>query len=153
MDTNDEAGQTDATAAGEPRRSEPAGQSPLRDQAGRARELGERWLGQLQEMIDQAGRQAGPVLRDVAAKAAELAAIAAENAGPVAHKAANVTGTVGDKLAARSKDLAADLRRAAEASRQSTAAESTAAESTAAENAAAETTAADRPKVDHTPKG
>lgn len=147
METNDKVGHGDASAAGEPNGSEPAGQSPLRDQAGRARELGERWIGQLQEMIDQAGRQAGPVLRDVAAKAAELAAIAAENAGPVAHKAANVTGTVGDKLAARSKDLAADLRRAAEASRQSTAAEAT-----AAENAAAETTTADRPKVDDTPK-
>src|ERR1035437_9517552 len=82
MDTNDKAGHGDATAAGEPNGSEPAGQSPLRDQAGRARELGERWIGQLQEMIDQAGRQAGPVLRDVAAKAAELAAVAAENAGP-----------------------------------------------------------------------
>jgi hypothetical protein len=93
------------------------GRSSRREQAARARELGERWVGQLQEMIDQAGRQAGPVLRDVAAKAAELAAVAAENAGPVAHKAASVTEHVGDRLAARSKDLAADLRRAAEAAR------------------------------------
>ena len=93
------------------------GRSSRREQAARARELGERWIGQLQEMIDQAGRQAGPVLRDVAAKAAELAAVAAENAGPVAHKAASVTEHVGDRLAARSKDLAADLRRAAEAAR------------------------------------
>jgi hypothetical protein len=71
-------------------------------------------------MIDQAGRQAAPLLRDVAAKAAELAAVAAENAGPVAHKAANVTEHVGDRLAARSKDLAADLRKAAEAARTQT---------------------------------
>jgi hypothetical protein len=92
-------------------------QSPRREQVARARDLGEHWLGQLQEMIDQAGRQAGPVLRDVAAKAAELAAVAAENAGPVAHKAASVTEHVGDRLAARSKDLAADLHRAAEAAR------------------------------------
>jgi hypothetical protein len=56
----------------------------------------------------------------VAAKAAELAAVAAENAGPVAHKAANATEHVGDRLAARSKELAADLRRAAEASRAQT---------------------------------
>jgi len=88
-----------------------------REQAAKARELGERWVAQLQDMIDQAGRQAAPVLRDVAAKAAELAAVAAEHAGPVAHKAANVTEQVGDKLAARSKDLAADLRKAAEAAR------------------------------------
>lgn len=99
-----------------------SGQSSRRDQAARARELGERWLGQLQEMIDQAGRQAGPVLRDVAAKAAELAAVAAENAGPVAHKAATVTEHVGDRLAARSKDLASDLRKSAENARANAAA-------------------------------
>jgi ABC-type transporter Mla subunit MlaD len=74
-------------------------------------------ISQLQVMIDQAAKTAGPVLRDVAAKAAELAAVAAENAGPVAHKAADVTEHVGDRLAARSKDLAADLRKAAEAAR------------------------------------
>jgi hypothetical protein len=144
MDANDQAGQGDAPAADQSNGNEPTGQSPLRDQAARARELGERWVSQLQEMIDQAGRQAGPVLRDVAAKAAELAAVAAENAGPVAHRAANVTGTVGDKLAARSKDLAADLRRAAEASRQSTAAENIAADDAAA---------AGQPKADDAPKG
>jgi hypothetical protein len=117
MGSNDQMG----TNAEQPEGEQPGagGQNPLRDQGARARELGERWLGQLQEMIDQAGRQAGPVLRDVAAKAAELAAVAAENAGPVAHKAASVTEHVGDRLAARSKDLAADLRRAAEASRAS----------------------------------
>ena len=77
----------------------------------------EKMIAQLQVMIDQTGKTAGPVLRDVAAKAAELTAVAAENAGPVAHKAANVTEHVGDRLAARSKDLAADLRKAAEAAR------------------------------------
>jgi hypothetical protein len=96
---------------------EPTGGNPRHEQVEKARELGERWLGQLQVMIEEAGKTAGPVLRDVAAKAAELAAVAAENAGPVAHKAANVTEQVGDKLAARSKDLAADLRKAAETAR------------------------------------
>lgn len=115
MGSNDNTG-SDAEQPGADQPGTP-GQSTRREQAARARELGERWLGQLQEMIDQAGRQAGPVLRDVAAKAAELAAVAAENAGPVAHKAANVTEHVGDRLASRSKDLAADLRRAAEAAR------------------------------------
>jgi hypothetical protein len=82
-----------------------------------ARAAAEKMIAQLQVMIDQTGKTAGPVLRDVAAKAAELAAVAAENAGPVAHKAASVTEHVGDRLAARSKDLAADLRKAAEAAR------------------------------------
>lgn len=84
-----------------------------REQAQRTREAAQQWLGQLQTMIDNVGRQAGPVLRDVAAKAAELAAVAAENAGPVAHKAADVTEQVGVRVAARSKVLAADLRRQA----------------------------------------
>ena len=88
-----------------------------REQAAKARELGEKWVGQLQEMIDQAGRQAGPILRDVAAKAAELAAVAAEHAGPAAHRAADVTEHVGDRLAARSKDFAADLRKSASSAR------------------------------------
>jgi hypothetical protein len=113
MSMNEEPGQNDQTGSEEPG----TGQSRAREQAARARELGERWVGQLQEMIDQAGRQAGPVLRDVAAKAAELAAVAAQNAGPVAHKAADVTEHVGDRVAARSKDLASDLRRAADTAR------------------------------------
>jgi hypothetical protein len=105
---DDQLGQENEPGSGGPNRRE------------QARESAERWLGQLQDMIDQAGRQAAPLLRDVAAKAAELAAVAAENAGPVAHKAANVTEHVGDRLAARSKDLAADLRKAAEAARTQT---------------------------------
>jgi hypothetical protein len=119
MGNDDQTGQGEQPGAGEPA----GGGSPRREQVEKARELGERWLGQLQEMIEEAGKAAGPILRDVAAKAAELAAVAAENAGPVAHKAANVTEHVGDRLAARSKDLAADLRRAAEAARAQTAAE------------------------------
>ena len=90
------------------------GGAPRREQA---RAAAEKMIGQLQVMIDQAGKTAGPVLRDVAAKAAELAAVAAQNAGPVAHKAADVTEHVGDNLAVRSKGLAADLRKAAEAAR------------------------------------
>ncbi len=94
-------------------------QAARNDQAARAREAAQRWVGQLQEMIDHAGHTAGPVLRDVAAKAAELAAVAAENAGPIARRAADVTENVGEKLATRSKELAAELRRAAEADRAS----------------------------------
>lgn len=88
-----------------------------------ARTAAEKMIAQLQVMIDQAGKTAGPVLRDVAAKAAELTAVAAENAGPVAHKAADVTEQAGTALAARSKDLAADLRKAAEQARASQAAD------------------------------
>jgi hypothetical protein len=72
---------------------------------------GREMLVQLQQMIDTLATQAGPVMREVAAKAAELAAVAGEKAGPVAHKAAAMTESAGQKLAARSKEMAADLRK------------------------------------------
>jgi hypothetical protein len=99
-----------------------AKQGPTEKPAGdvrreQARVAAEKMLAQLQEMIETAGKTAGPVLRDVAAKAAELTAVAAENAGPAAHKAAELTDKAGAKLATRSRELAADLHQAAEASR------------------------------------
>jgi hypothetical protein len=68
-------------------------------------------LAQLQSMIDTVKVQAGPVLRDVAVKAAELAAVAGDRAGPLAYKAAEKTQMVGQMLAEKSKGVAADLRR------------------------------------------
>ena len=68
-------------------------------------------LVQLQQMIDTLATQAAPVMREVAAKAAELAAVAGQKAGPLAHKAAGMTESVGQRVAARSKEMAADLRR------------------------------------------
>ncbi len=82
------------------------------DDAGRPRAAaGREMLVQLQQMIDTLATQAAPVMREVAAKAAELAAVAGEKAGPLAHKAAGVTESVGQRVAARSKEMAADLRR------------------------------------------
>ena len=72
---------------------------------------GREMLVQLQQMIDTLATQAAPVMREVAAKAAELAAVAGEKAGPLAHKAAGMTESAGQKIAARSKEMAADLRR------------------------------------------
>ncbi len=46
----------------------------------------------------------------MAAKAAELAAVAAENAGPALQRAADMTTEVGHKVATRSKEYAAELR-------------------------------------------
>ena len=78
-------------------------------------QAGREMLVQLQQMIDTLATQAGPVMREVAAKAAELAAVAGEKAGPLAHKAAGMTEVAGQKLAARSKEVAADLRKPREA--------------------------------------
>jgi hypothetical protein len=72
---------------------------------------GREMLVQLQQMIDTVTVQAGPWVRDVAAKAAELAAVAGEKAGPIAHRAADATEQLGQKVAARSKEMAADWRR------------------------------------------
>ncbi len=57
-------GMNEPGATGEP------GGNPRREQA---KATAEKMIAQLQVMIDQAGKTAGPVLRDVAAKAAELA--------------------------------------------------------------------------------
>jgi hypothetical protein len=72
-------------------------------------------LMQLQQMIDNVAVRSGPVLREVAAKAAELAAVAGERAGPFAYKAAETTQKVGQRVAERSKEFAADLRSREEA--------------------------------------
>jgi hypothetical protein len=88
---------------------------------GRARGVqlgGAEKFGQVQSIIEDlahqarpVARQAVPVLREIAAKAAELAAIAAEHAGPLAKRAAEVTQDVGVRVAARSREVASDLRR------------------------------------------
>ena len=73
-------------------------------------QAGREMLVQLQQMIDTLATQAAPVMREVAAKAAELAAVAGEKAGPLAHRAAGMTENVGQRVAARSKELATELR-------------------------------------------
>jgi hypothetical protein len=75
------------------------------------RAQGREWVGQLQQMIEQLANQAAPVIREVGVKAAELAALAGEKAGPVAHRAAALTSEAGLKLAERSRDFAAEIRR------------------------------------------
>ncbi len=48
--------------------------------------------------------------RQIAAKAAELAAVAGDKAGPFAKRAAEITGDVGTRVAERSRKIADDLR-------------------------------------------
>jgi hypothetical protein len=79
------------------------------DAGAKARE----WLAQLQAMIENLATQAGPVVKEIGAKAAELAAVAGDKAGPVAQKAAEFTGKAGEKIATKSRDLATELRREA----------------------------------------
>ena len=79
--------------------------------SGSAGSTGREWLAQLQTMIENAATQATPVMRQVAVKAAELAAVAGEKAGPVAARAAELTAGAGQKIAERSRGFASDLRR------------------------------------------
>jgi hypothetical protein len=72
------------------------------------------WMAQLQTMIDSVATAAAPHVREIAAKAAELAAKAGDAAGPFATRAATATSDVGQKVAAKSRDFAADMRRAVE---------------------------------------
>jgi hypothetical protein len=62
-------------------------------------------------MIDNIANYATPVLREIAARAAELAAKAGEAAGPMAQKAAAKTEEVGGRLATKGREVASDLRR------------------------------------------
>ena len=123
MNDNDEALENDqaidaqeAAENGETDTAGASGEDAARPRAAAGREM----LVQLQQMIDTLASQAGPVMREVAAKAAELAAVAGTKAGPLAHKAAGVTEAVGQRVAARSKDFAAELRRPPEATAEET---------------------------------
>ena len=102
--------------------TDPSGEDePSAWSRGRARGVqlgGAEKFGQVQTIIEDlahqarpVARQAVPVLRQIAAKAAELAAIAAEHAGPLAKRAADVTQDVGVRVAARSREVASELRR------------------------------------------
>ena len=76
-------------------------------------------VSQLQQMIEQVATAATPALKEVAAKAAELAASAAVHAGPIAHKVADQTDRVGKVVASKGRGIASDLRqsRAADVAR------------------------------------
>jgi hypothetical protein len=78
--------------------------------AGDTRAAGERMLNQLQGMIDSVAKQGAPMARQVGIKAAELAAAAADRAGPFAHQAADATADASVKFAERARLWAAELR-------------------------------------------
>lgn len=67
-------------------------------------------IRQLEGIIQNLTTFATPVLREIAARAAELAARAALAAGPVAHRAAAVTEDVGGRIAVKSREVASELR-------------------------------------------
>src|SRR5262245_26018423 len=78
--------------------------------AGASSARAKEWVGQLQAMIDDLATQATPTIRQIGIKAAELAAVAGEKAGPIAQKAAAMTETAGTRLAERSRAWADEIR-------------------------------------------
>src|SRR6478736_1583605 len=63
---------------------------------------------QLDSIIENLAGYAVPVLREIAARAADLAAKAGEAAGPMAHKAADKTEEVGGRLATKGREAATE---------------------------------------------
>jgi hypothetical protein len=103
-----ESGQTSNSSTGWS--SSDAGSSESHGDQGRSATAKE-WLSQLQSMIDNLATNAAPVVKEIGAKAAELAVLAGEKAGPFAQRAADATAVAGSKVAERGRVVAAELRR------------------------------------------
>jgi hypothetical protein len=67
-------------------------------------------LESVRDAVDELAERATPSVRKFSARAAELAAIAADRAAPLAKRAGEVTADASGKLATRSRGWAADLR-------------------------------------------
>ena len=66
---------------------------------------------QLDAILENLANYATPVLREIAARAADLAAKAGEAAGPMAQGLADKTEAAGGRLSTKGRELASDLRR------------------------------------------
>jgi len=67
-------------------------------------------LESIREAVDDLAERATPTMREFSARAAELAAVAADRAAPLARRAGEVTSDASGKLATKSRIWAADLR-------------------------------------------
>ena len=67
-------------------------------------------LESLRGAVDDLAERATPTMRAFSARAADLAAIAADRAAPLAKRAGEATAEVSGKLAAKSRDWAAEIR-------------------------------------------
>ena len=67
-------------------------------------------LDSLRGAVDDLAERAAPTVRQFSARAAELAAVAADRAAPLAKRAGEATAEVSGKLAAKSRDWAAEIR-------------------------------------------
>jgi hypothetical protein len=77
-------------------------------------------LESVRDAVDELAVRAGPSVREFSARAAELAAMAADKAAPLAKRAGEATADASGKLATRSREWAAELRATMTAADQST---------------------------------
>ena len=87
--------------------AQPGAEEPVRDFGATISALAEDISERVTVLVDKAT----PVVRDAAARASELVAKAGEAAGPAAHRAAVATESLGEKVAAKGREIATDLRR------------------------------------------
>jgi hypothetical protein len=67
-------------------------------------------LESVRDAVDDLAERAGPTVRELSARAAELTAIAADKAAPFAKRAGEVTADASGKLASKSREWASELR-------------------------------------------
>jgi hypothetical protein len=125
---------------------EPGGEEPAaRDIGATISAIAEDISERVTVLVDKAT----PVVRDAAARASELVAKAGEAAGPAAHRAAEATEQLGVKVAAKGRDIAADLRRSATTTDAAPEVPAAAADAVPAAPPAAAVDPVDPPPTDH----
>ena len=67
-------------------------------------------IEQIRVAVEDFAEKAAPVVRQFSVKAADVVAIAADKAGPLAHKAGDATADASGKLAEKSRAWAAGTR-------------------------------------------
>ena len=67
-------------------------------------------LDSVRDLVDELTERAAPTVRELSARAAELTAIAADRAAPLAKRAGEVTADASATLASKSREWASDLR-------------------------------------------
>jgi hypothetical protein len=93
-------------ATGDAGEAGPAGQSGAAAAGATATAI----LESLREAVDDLAERATPTVREFSARAAELAAVAADRAAPLVRRAGEVTSDASGKLATKSRHWAADVR-------------------------------------------
>ena len=67
-------------------------------------------LESIRDAVEDLAEKAGPMVRDLSAKAADAVAVAADKAAPLVQRAGEVTADASGRLAKRSRTYAAEVR-------------------------------------------